>query len=36
LLQGVFLLTTVTVILANFLSDILYEVVDPRVKSMGD
>ncbi|HCU08784.1 MAG TPA: ABC transporter permease [Clostridiales bacterium] len=35
LLQGVFLLTTVTVILANFLSDILYEVVDPRVKSMG-
>ncbi|MDD2302886.1 MAG: ABC transporter permease [Eubacteriales bacterium] len=36
LLQGVFLLTTVTVILANLLSDILYEVVDPRVKSMGD
>ena len=36
LLQGVFLLTTVTVILANFLSDILYEVADPRVRSMGD
>jgi peptide/nickel transport system permease protein len=35
LLQGVFLLTTVAVILANFLSDILYEVADPRVKSMG-
>lgn len=35
LLQGVFLLTTITVILANFLSDILYEIVDPRVKSMG-
>ncbi|NCB42452.1 MAG: ABC transporter permease [Clostridia bacterium] len=35
LLQGVFLLTTIAVILANFLSDILYEMVDPRVKSMG-
>lgn len=35
LLQGVFLLTTITVILANFFSDILYEIVDPRVKSMG-
>lgn len=35
LLQGVFLLTTISVILANFLADILYEVVDPRVKSIG-
>jgi len=35
LLQGVFLLSTVAVVFANFLSDILYEIVDPRVRSMG-
>ena len=35
LLQGVFLLSTVAVVFANFLSDILYEMVDPRVRSMG-
>jgi peptide/nickel transport system permease protein len=33
LLQGVFLLVTVSVIIANVLADLLYELVDPRVKS---
>lgn len=33
LLQGCFLITTVAVILANFITDILYEFIDPRVKS---
>ncbi|MEG1086414.1 MAG: ABC transporter permease [Anaerovoracaceae bacterium] len=32
LLQGLFLLVTICVILANVLADILYEFVDPRVK----
>jgi peptide/nickel transport system permease protein len=33
LLQGLFLLVTVSVIIANVLADLLYELVDPRVKS---
>lgn len=33
LLQGVFLLVTVCVVLANFLSDILYTIIDPRVRT---
>jgi peptide/nickel transport system permease protein len=33
LLQGLFLLITITVILANVISDILYEFADPRVHS---
>jgi len=33
LLQGLFLIVTVSVILANVLADLLYELVDPRVKS---
>lgn len=33
LLQGLFLLVTVSVVLANVLADLLYELVDPRVKS---
>jgi peptide/nickel transport system permease protein len=32
-LQGVFLLLAVSVILANFLADVLYSFLDPRVKS---
>lgn len=32
LLQGVFLLTTIFVILANFLADITYVYLDPRIK----
>ena len=32
LLQGIFLLFTVSVVLANFISDILYTVFDPRVR----
>jgi len=31
-LQGAFLLIAVSVILANFVADILYSVLDPRVK----
>ncbi len=31
-LQGAFLLIAISVIAANFLSDILYSVLDPRVK----
>ncbi len=33
LLQGLFLIVTASVILANVLADLLYELVDPRVKS---
>ena len=33
LLQGLFLLVTVSVVIANVLADLLYELVDPRVKS---
>ena len=33
LLQGIFLLITVSVILANFIADITYSYLDPRVKS---
>ncbi len=33
LLQGVFLLVTVSVVLANVLADITYSYIDPRVKS---
>jgi len=32
LLQGVFLLITVSVVLANFIADIMYSYIDPRVK----
>ncbi len=32
LLQGCFMITTVAVILANLITDILYEFIDPRVK----
>jgi peptide/nickel transport system permease protein len=31
-LQGVFLLLAISVILANFLADILYSVLDPRIQ----
>lgn len=33
LLQGIFLLITVSVVLANFLADITYSYIDPRVKN---
>ncbi len=33
LLQGIFLLITVSVILANFIADIMYSYLDPRVKN---
>lgn len=33
LLQGVFLLVTISVVLANFLADISYAYIDPRVKN---
>lgn len=33
LLQGIFLLVTVSVVLANFLADITYSYIDPRVKN---
>ena len=32
LLQGIFLVTSVCVVGANFITDILYRVIDPRVK----
>jgi peptide/nickel transport system permease protein len=32
LMQGLFLLTTVTVIVANFIADFLYSALDPRIK----
>ncbi|MEE8307521.1 MAG: ABC transporter permease [Gammaproteobacteria bacterium] len=32
-LQGAFLLLAISVILANFLTDLLYAVLDPRVKA---
>lgn len=32
LLQGVFLLITVSVVVANFIADIMYSYIDPRVK----
>lgn len=33
LLQGIFLLITISVILANFIADITYSYLDPRIKS---
>lgn len=33
LLQGIFLIVTVSVVLANFLADITYSYIDPRVKN---
>ncbi|MFA5637742.1 MAG: ABC transporter permease [Anaerovoracaceae bacterium] len=33
LLQGIFLLVTVSVVLANFLADITYSYIDPRIKN---
>lgn len=33
LLQGIFLLVTVSVVVANFLADITYSYIDPRVKN---
>jgi len=33
LLQGVFLLVTISVVLANFLADISYSYIDPRVRN---
>jgi peptide/nickel transport system permease protein len=33
MLQGAFLLIAVTVILANFLADVLYAQLDPRVRA---
>jgi peptide/nickel transport system permease protein len=33
LMQGVFLIIVVAVVLANFLVDILYVFIDPRVRS---
>ena len=32
-LQGVFLLLAVSVVIANFLADLVYGVLDPRVKA---
>ncbi|SHE97690.1 peptide/nickel transport system permease protein [Caldanaerobius fijiensis DSM 17918] len=32
LMQGLFLLTTITVIVANFIADLLYSSLDPRIK----
>jgi peptide/nickel transport system permease protein len=32
LLQGLFLILSVAVILANFVTDIIYALVDPRIK----
>jgi peptide/nickel transport system permease protein len=34
-MQAVFLIITVSVILANFLADFLYSRLDPRIRSMG-
>jgi len=33
LLQGLFLLTTVSIVVANFLADVLYGLIDPRIKN---
>jgi len=33
LLQGCFVITTVSVIVANFITDMLYALIDPRVKN---
>jgi len=33
MLQGIFLLITISVILANLIADIMYSYLDPRVKS---
>ena len=35
LMQGVFLLTTLTVLLANFIADSVYVMIDPRTKEAG-
>src|SRR5262249_62249677 len=36
LMQGIFLVVTVAVLGANFLGDILYVVLDPRVRQEGE
>jgi peptide/nickel transport system permease protein len=33
LLQGVFLLITVSVVVANFITDLIYRLIDPRVRN---
>jgi peptide/nickel transport system permease protein len=33
LLQGVFLLTTICVVAANFIADLIYHLIDPRVRN---
>ena len=35
LMQGVFLVITLTVLAANFLMDLFYGLIDPRVRSHG-
>jgi len=35
LLQGGFLLFTMTVILANIIADLIYPILDPRVRRVG-
>jgi peptide/nickel transport system permease protein len=34
-IQGVLLLTTISVVLANLLADFLYSTIDPRVRLTG-
>jgi peptide/nickel transport system permease protein len=34
-MQGIFLIITITVILANFLADFLYSRLDPRIRVAG-
>jgi peptide/nickel transport system permease protein len=33
LLQGIFLFTTISTILANFIADVVYGLIDPRIKN---
>jgi peptide/nickel transport system permease protein len=35
LMQGIFLIITVTLLVANFLADALYVLVDPRLRVEG-
>jgi peptide/nickel transport system permease protein len=35
-MQGIFLVITVSVIIANLLADVLYGRIDPRVRVQGD
>ena len=35
LMQGVFLIMTIAIVLSNFLAEILYVILDPRIKSKG-